>query len=429
MNTLAKELNDVLEGTIISDLLSDLGKRMYFPKGIVAQGAEAKKHASRYNATIGMAFAEGEAMILPAIGSQFVGLSPTEAVAYAPTGGVAELRSLWKKEIGRKNPSVDINTISEPVVVSGLTTGIAQIADLFIEENGALVVPDMFWGNYRLIIEEKRKARLAEFPFFKNGNLNIEGFRRALIDNAVDGKVALILNFPNNPTGYSPTRDEAQALADMIRECAEKGYKILAITDDAYFGLFYEEDTFKESLFSLLAGVHENVLAVKVDGSTKEHFVWGFRLGFVTFGSKGLTADHYNALNWKLTGAIRSSLSSASRPAQSLLLHALQQEGFEKEKSVLDATLEKRYRKLRGIVEAHAGSGPLRALPFNSGYFMSFELTTGSAEDLRKKLLLDEGIGIISIKDRYIRVAYSSVDEENLEDLMTRIFRVAEKLA
>ena len=425
MNTIARELNDTLQGTIVSDLLSDLGRRMYFPKGIVAQGAEAKKHAGRYNATVGMAFAGGSAMILPSIGSRLSGLSSNEAVAYAPTAGIPELRDLWKKEIGRKNPGVDISRISEPVVVSGLTNGIAQVADLFVDETDAVVVPDMFWGNYRLIIEEKRQARLAEFPFFDNGGLNIEGFRKAMVENAVNKKIVMIINFPNNPTGYSPSKKEARALADMIAGCAEEGYKILAITDDAYFGLFYEEDTYKESVFSMLADLHDNVLAVKIDGSTKEHFVWGFRLGFVTFGSKSLTADHYNALNTKLAGAIRSSISSSSRPAQSLLLNALGSPEFEKEKAVLDDILEKRYRTLRRIVEANAGSGPLKALPFNSGYFMSFECTSGSAEALRKELLMKEGIGVISIKDRYIRVAYSSVDETGLEEMLSTIFKTA----
>ncbi|MBN2049160.1 MAG: aminotransferase class I/II-fold pyridoxal phosphate-dependent enzyme [Spirochaetales bacterium] len=428
MNTLAKELNDQLQGTIIYDLLSDLGKRMYFPKGIVAQSSEAKQHASRYNATIGMAVSQGKAMILPAIAEQFSELSSTEAVAYAPTGGIAELRSLWKKEIGRKNPTADCTKISEPVVVSGLTNGIAQVADLFVDRGDVVVVPDMFWGNYRLIIEEKREASLAEFPFFEAGGLHIAGFRQAMIDNAVNGKIVTILNFPNNPTGYSPTVEEAHAVAKMLQGLAEEGYKILAIMDDAYFGLFYEKDTYRESVFSLLHNLHENILAVKIDGPTKEHFVWGFRLGFVTFGSKSLTTQQYEALNKKLTGAIRSSISSSSQPAQSLLLHALKRSDFEAEKARLDDSLEKRYFTLKKIVEANANSSVLKALPFNSGYFMSFEMISGSAEALRKELLMKEGIGVISIKDRYIRVAYSSVDEKDLNDMLSVLFKTAEKM-
>ena len=48
------------------------------------------------------------------------------------------------------------------------------------------------------------------------------------------------------------------------------------------FGLVYENGIFKESLFSKLADLHENVLAVKVDGATKEDYAWGFRVGFIT---------------------------------------------------------------------------------------------------------------------------------------------------
>ena len=57
---LAKELNTVLESEApaVLDMLSGLGKRLYFPKGIISQGAEAKAKADRFNATIGIATEE-----------------------------------------------------------------------------------------------------------------------------------------------------------------------------------------------------------------------------------------------------------------------------------------------------------------------------------------------------------------------------------
>ena len=39
------------------------------------------------------------------------------------------------------------------------------------------------------------------------------------------------------------------------------GTRILAITDDAYFGLFYEPETFTQSLFARFCGLDEHVLA------------------------------------------------------------------------------------------------------------------------------------------------------------------------
>ena len=59
MNKLAVELNEALKGSSAGRLMSALGNRLYFPNGIIAQSAEAKKSATRANATIGMAFQQG----------------------------------------------------------------------------------------------------------------------------------------------------------------------------------------------------------------------------------------------------------------------------------------------------------------------------------------------------------------------------------
>ena len=55
MNELAIELNEVLKTSLCYSLLSEEGKRLYFPKGIVAQAAEAGEKAKKYNATAGLA--------------------------------------------------------------------------------------------------------------------------------------------------------------------------------------------------------------------------------------------------------------------------------------------------------------------------------------------------------------------------------------
>ncbi len=426
MNALAEELNKVLTGTAAYELLSDFGKRFYFPKGIAAQAAESKTKATKFNATIGMAYEKKEPIELPSIQKYLTGLSKTEAVAYAPTGGDNELRALWKKEICKKNQGISEDDISSPVVVPGLTNGIAQIADLFVDKGDNIVVPDMFWGNYRLIFEGRKEAVLQGFPFFNpSGGLNIAGFEEAMRKSAVNGNITLIVNFPNNPTGYSPTGDEAEKLGKMITSLAGEGYKILAIMDDAYFGLFYEDNTYKKSLFSVLYNAHENILAVKIDGATKEDFVWGFRLGFVTFGCKGMTPSQYEALNKKLTGAIRSSVSNCSRPAQSIIKRALSDQAHDAEKRQYFSILKERYKKVQNILETASKDVPLKPLPFNSGYFMTFIVPDGKAETLRSKLLNEEAIGTISIQGNFLRVAFASIDAENLEELYTAIFDAA----
>ncbi|MBJ8193091.1 aminotransferase class I/II-fold pyridoxal phosphate-dependent enzyme, partial [Bacillus cereus] len=85
------------------------------------------------------------------------------------------------------------------------------------------------------------------------------------------GKAIVVLNFPNNPTGYTPGVEEGKAIVAAIQEAAEAGINVVVVTDDAYFGLFFE-DSLHESLFGQLAGLHPRILPVKIDGATKEEF-------------------------------------------------------------------------------------------------------------------------------------------------------------
>ena len=428
MNPLAHELNAILEGTVAGAFLSALGKRLFFPKGIVAQSAEAKKHATRANATIGIATRSGTPVYLPAIRTLVPGLAPDEIFPYAPTQGVEKLREQWKKEICRKNPDIGSAPFSLPLVVPGLTCGISTLADLFVDAGDVLVLPDLHWDNYPLIFETRREARIVTFPFFTAaGGFNVEGLAESLRGAAPKGKVALLLNFPNNPTGYSPTRAEADAVVDTLGRLAREGTRCLVITDDAYFGLFYEPQIYPQSLFARLCGLHENILAAKVDGSTKEDLTWGFRTGFITLGARGLTAEHYDALTRKLMGAVRSTVSNSSILAQNLIIHAMESPERAGEKEEAAALLRARYQRVKAILSKKSSTA-LTPLPFNSGYFMSFRLHRGSAETLRKTLLTENGIGTIAIDERCLRVAFSSVDLEKLQEVYDTIYAQAEKL-
>ncbi|MCL1836884.1 MAG: aminotransferase class I/II-fold pyridoxal phosphate-dependent enzyme [Treponema sp.] len=428
MNPLADELNTILEDTIAGRLLSDLGRRFYFPKGIIAQSAEAKKSATMANGTIGMAYSKGKPLILSAIADNMASLSPEESVAYAPTAGIEKARTVWKDLLIRKNPSLDPEQISLPVVTPGLTSGLSCVGDMFISKGESIIVSDPCWDNYSLIFDVRRGAELVPVTFFGVGKgLDMDAIAAAVRHMAQSGTVRILFNFPNNPSGYSPTIDEEEALVSLIRETAEGGTDVLVICDDAYFGLFYEDDISPESLFVRFANIHERVLAIKIDGPIKEDYVWGLRMGFLTYGSKGLGQGHYDALVKKLMGAIRSSVSCANTSAQYLMLKAMEDPRTESEKAVYREMLQHRYNLVKDFVSANSDHPVLRPLPFNSGYFMSFHCNV-DAEALRQKLLAEHGIGVIALGEHYLRVAFSSIDEENIIPVFSRIYAVAEKL-
>ncbi|MBN1649643.1 MAG: aminotransferase class I/II-fold pyridoxal phosphate-dependent enzyme [Spirochaetales bacterium] len=422
----AEKLNSVLGDSIGGRLLSETGRRFFFPHGIVYQCAQASEHSWKYNASSGIACINNEPIETEVLRTLLPMLNPGETVSYAPTSGEKKLTELWKKEILAKNPSLKETNISRPVLVPGLTNGIAQSAKLFVNPGDIAIMPDLHWGNYRLIFSTDQRAKLCTYPMFdKNNRFNVGGMINAALQSG-SRKLCFIFNFPHNPSGYSPENDTVKKCLDSLTSLAGKGHDILCICDDSYFGLFYEDDVYRESLFSALSDAHENILAVKVDGATKEHFFWGMRIGFITFGSAGLSADQHAALEEKTTGLIRASVSSSSRIAQSLLYKVLSDNDYAAQKNIFMHEMEKRYRKVRTIIAKYMDSC-LDILPFNSGYFICLK-TPGDADLLRRHLLFEKGIGTVSFGDCYLRIAWSRVDEENLSDLFAEVFESAEKI-
>jgi len=410
--------------------MSTVGRRLYFPKGIIAQSAEAKKSATVANGTIGMAYSGGKPMILSAIADNMPGLTPEEVVVYAPTAGIEKTRTVWKDQIIKKNPSLDPAKISLPVVVPGLTAGLSYTADMFVERGTGLISSEPCWDNYSLIVEERREAELIAIPFLNPDmpGLDMDAIGAAVRKMAKTGSVRIIFNFPNNPAGYSPTVAEGDALVSLIREVADGGADVLVICDDAYYGLFYEDNILPESLFAKFADLHEKVLAIKVDGPIKEDFVWGLRIGFVTFGSKGLSKAHYDALVVKTMGAVRSSVSCVNTSAQHLVVKAMEDPRTPGEKKNFQAALKQRYKIVKDFLKANPSNPLLKPLPFNSGYFMSFYCAK-DAEALRVELLSKHGIGTISLGPHCFRVAFSSLDESQITPVFQQIYATAAAMA
>ena len=426
MNELAVKLNEVLKGTCAYDLLSDYGLRMYVPKGIIVQSADAKQKATKYNATIGVALENGSAMYFPAVKAQFADtMKVGEVFPYAPMGGVVALRNAWKEDMIKKNPLLEEKNISLPVVTSGLTNALSLVCSIFLETGGDVVLPDMYWENYNLILDEQRQANKIMFPIFKGDGFNVEGLDYAL--SSADDCVMVILNFPNNPTGYTPTEKESDEIIAVLKKHADNGKKIVLVCDDAYFGLFFDDEPCSQSLFAKACGLSRNILAVKCDAATKEEMAWGFRVAFVTYGGTDLTDAQYDALMQKTMGALRGSLSSCTMPGQNIILKSLTDPNHDAEKAKGVKIIGERYLKLKEALKKYADNEVLKPLPFNSGYFMSMWCKP-NAEELRKYLLDKYQTGIIRNDEHHIRIAFSSVDIEKIEGLIDTVYKAAGEL-
>ncbi len=427
MNPLAEELNQTIQkfNPHIFEMLSAMGKRMFFPKGILSQSAEAKKSAHKCNATIGIATEGGGPMYLPCIHAHFSGLNPAEIYPYS-TFGKTELRKKWREKMIAENPLLANKDFGVPIVTSAISHGLGIVGDLFVDEGDSMIIPDKMWGNYRLTYAVRFGAAIKTFPFYNGEGLNVKGFGELVSQEGERlGKLMILLNFPSNPTGYMPTVKEAEGIVRVIQRTAEAGCNTVVITDDAYFGLVYEDGRLEESLFGYLTNLHKRILAVKLDGATKEEFVWGFRTGFLTYGPGDEKNDPalFEALEKKTMGAIRSYVSNSPHASQSIVYRALESPSFPEEKRRKYEVLKARVLKLKKVLKNPKYADAFEVYPFNSGYFMCIRLKTVDAEKLRLHLLSRYGVGVISIGKEDVRIAFSCVEVDQIEEVFDTIYQ------
>jgi len=433
MNPLAKELNDhILEqNPYVLEMLSDLGKNLFFPKGILTQSAEAKEKAHKFNATIGIATENGGPMYLQCIQDKLGNFDPKDIYPYAPPAGKPELRALWREKMLRENPSQQGKHFSTPIVTNALTHGLSIVGDMFVGLGDHVVLPDMFWGNYNLTFGTCNGGVIKKHnTFTPAGGYDVDAFRVALQATAAEkGKAVVILNFPNNPSGYTPTVPEGDAIVAAILDVAQSGCNVVVVTDDAYFGLFYE-NSMQESLFGKLANLHPRILAIKLDGATKEEFVWGFRTGFITF-AEGHSEEKtlvLNALEKKAMGIIRAKISNCPHPSQTFVIEALRSPNFIAQKQEKFEIMKGRSLAVKEVLDNGRFGDVWTYYPFNSGYFMCLKLKGVEAEPLRLHLLNKYGVGTISTNKTDLRIAFSCIAAQDIPELFDIIAKAAREL-
>ena len=427
MNPLAQNLNNELYqyNPEVLSMLSQLGKEMFYPKGILSQSADAK--STKYNATIGMATDKDGKMYANELYGVFNHLSPDEIFPYAPPQGIEGLRTLWQEKMLKENPDLKSHMISKPIVTNALTHGLSLIGDLFVDTNDTILLPSHNWGNYKLIFNTRHQANINTYDIFDNNGHYTTDALVSTLEHYTSDKVIMILNYPNNPTGYTPTKQEVKTIVEAIETLANKGTKVIAVVDDAYYGLFYE-DVYTQSIFTALTTLnHKNILPVRLDGATKEFFAWGLRVGFMTFGIHNDTAQQ--VLEAKVKGLIRSNISSGPMPSQNAIKYVLEHhEQFNKEIQANINTLQERYAVTKEVVYDKQYQRHWQAYDFNSGYFMALKVNGVDPEELRVHLINKYSIGIIALNDTDIRVAFSCVEKDDIPHVFNSIAQAIEDL-
>ena len=408
---------------------SKLGENIILPQDVLIQSKETSAVVGAINATIGIATANKKAMSLPSINKVITEISNSEYLPYSPTPGLPKMRELWKEKILADNPTINKDYLSLPMVTTGITQGIDIAANLFSEKEDALLLPNLFWQNYAQIYTIKLGNNIYKYKQFdENNNFSIENFKSALYSIKED-KISLILNFPNNPTGYTPSDDELTKLVEVINIFAKEhpSKQLIIVSDDAYFGLFFEENHKTPTLSATYKlAENSNCLIVKLDGITKEFYSWGLRVGFITYYTKDDTLR--KTLLEKTQGFLRSTTSSPSNLSQQIALRLLENKQALLEKEENDSIIQERYNELKLAISKENLATLVTILPFNSGYFFTIKLpTTINAHEFRLKFLNEYKYGVYSMDGEHIRIAFSCLDKELIPDLISKFKECIQK--
>ncbi len=309
----AAERNERLKGLApqVLEALSPLGKRAFFPKGIPFQAGQASGCA--INATIGqITDGAGNPIPLAPLAEKLKGLPPKDAFLYSPIQGRERARKTWHAKLVAEDPRA--GGVALPSVTAGICNALSMAADLFFAPGETLTIPDLYWDNYEQIFDMRLEGERATYPFYNAaGGFNVEGLRAALA--AQKGKIHTLLNFPSNPSGYSPTPAELESIADVLVE-ASRERVVVVYCDDAYHGLVFEPTATPKSLFYSLLDRSENLIPLKCDGVTKELSFFGGRVGFLSFGVK---AEAAAILVDKAMSLVRATIGSPVGLSQYLM--------------------------------------------------------------------------------------------------------------
>lgn len=305
---------------------------------------------------------------------------------YTANAGLEALRKEICKFINR-HYGISYDYKSEVVVTVGGSEGIDLFIRSVVEEGDEVIIPEPSFVCYNPIVSicggvPVPVVTKAEDKF----KLTPESLKKAITPNTK----AIILPYPNNPTGAIMEKEELEKIADVIRDT-----DILVCSDEIYASLTYEGKN--HTSFASVDGMKERT--VVINGFSKTFSMTGWRLGYA-LGPAPIIKQ--------MTKLHQFAIMSAPTTSQYGAIAALKygDEETEKMKNEYD------YRR-RFIVNGFNKLGLECFNPEGAFYcFPSIKSTGLSSDEFCERLLKEKNVAVVpgtafgASGEGYIRVSY-----------------------
>lgn len=225
---------------------------------------------------------------------------------------------------------------------------------------------------------------------------------QAAIDANKGTVKAVILNFPNNPTGVTYHQDDLQKLADVISK-----YDMICLSDEIYSELTY--DGTHVSMGTILP---EQTLVM--NGVSKSHAMTGWRIGMIC-GPEDIISEVAKVSEFTITSLATNTQASAEEAFKNGMDDAL--------------PMKKEYLARRDLLVAGLAKAGFTCPNPNGAFYVFAKIPEGLNQnseafcyELAKeaKVALIPGSYFLPGGEGYVRISYAA-SEENLKKAVERI--------
>ena len=329
--------------------------------------------------------------------------------SYTGNRGLPELRQLISRYLAER---FQADYPADRIIITvGASEGIDLALRTTCEEGDEVLVPDPAYVSYAPIISLCGGVAAPVHCKAENGFI----MTPEAIEKAITPRTkAIILAYPNNPTGAVMTREQLEAIVPVIEK-----YDLLIISDEIYAELTYGG---KHCSVASLPGMKERT--VLLSGFSKAFAMTGWRTGY---------ACAPEALDKAMLKVHQYTMLCAPRIAQHAAVAALSG-GFQDDFASVAQMRAEYDKRRRFLIKSFNDLGLTCFEPRGAFYaFPSVESTGLTGEEFVEGLLKEEQVAVVpgnafgECGDYHVRCSYATGMRE-LQEAVTRIARFTEKL-
>lgn len=328
----------------------------------------------------------------------------TGRIPYSSNAGVPALRELVLQYLEQRF-SITGYTAQDTLITVGGSQAIDLALRAITNPGDEVIYPEPTYVAY---IPSIRLAGGTPVPIITNQEGNFKIKPEALKAALTPKTKALILPFPNNPTGGIMERQDLQALADVLKDT-----DVVVITDEIYAELTYNGKTHVS--FASIPGMKERTIIL--NGFSKAFSMTGWRLGYAVGPTEFIAA---------MTKIHQLTMLCAPMTAQVAGIVAIER-GLKNDWADIKYMTEEYDRRRRYLTDAFNQLGLTCNEPEGAFYvFPSIQSTGLKSEEFSDKLVAAEKVVAIpgsafgSAGEGFIRCCYAT-DLEKIKQAMERI--------